>query len=141
MQISYTQIFVLSLFVCLLGGAQRHFQQYFSYIVPVSFIGGGNQGTWRKPFSLLQCHQNNKNAHKRKAHTNVILMQHVLTFSIFFILKRSYMSPNPNLKCHAILLTISDSSMNWLLTKFTIFRVKLMNLLMNAVNKNTIYRL
>jgi peptidoglycan hydrolase CwlO-like protein len=38
--------------------------------VPVSFIGGGNQGTWRKPFSLLQCHQNNKNAHKRKAHTN-----------------------------------------------------------------------
>ena len=30
MQISCTQIFVLSLFVCLLGGAQRHFQQYFT---------------------------------------------------------------------------------------------------------------
>jgi hypothetical protein len=28
---------------------QRHFQQYFSYIVAVSFIGGGSQGTWRKP--------------------------------------------------------------------------------------------
>ena len=28
---------------------QRHFQQYFSYIVAVSFIGGGNQSTRRKP--------------------------------------------------------------------------------------------
>jgi len=26
-----------------------HFQQYFSYIVTVSFIDGGNQSTWRKP--------------------------------------------------------------------------------------------
>ena len=26
-----------------------HFQQYFSYIVVVSFIGGGNQSTRRKP--------------------------------------------------------------------------------------------
>jgi hypothetical protein len=26
-------------------GVQRHFQQYFSYIVAVSFIGGGNQST------------------------------------------------------------------------------------------------
>jgi hypothetical protein len=26
------------------------FQQYFNYIVAVSFIGGGN---WRKPFFLL----------------------------------------------------------------------------------------
>jgi hypothetical protein len=25
------------------------FQQYFSYIVVVSFIGGGNRSTWRKP--------------------------------------------------------------------------------------------
>jgi hypothetical protein len=24
-------------------------QQYFSYMVAVSFIGGGNQRTWRKP--------------------------------------------------------------------------------------------
>jgi hypothetical protein len=28
---------------------QRHFQQYFSYIVAISFIGGGNESTWRKP--------------------------------------------------------------------------------------------
>ena len=28
---------------------QRHFQQYFSYIVAVSFIGVGNQNTRRKP--------------------------------------------------------------------------------------------
>ena len=25
------------------------FQQYFSYIVAISFIGGGNRSTWRKP--------------------------------------------------------------------------------------------
>jgi len=30
-------------------GIQRHFQQYFSYIVVVSFIGGGNRSTRRKP--------------------------------------------------------------------------------------------
>ena len=30
-------------------GAERHFQQYFSYIVAVSFIGGGNWSTQRKP--------------------------------------------------------------------------------------------
>ena len=28
---------------------EHHFQQYFSYIVAVSFIGGGNQSTQRKP--------------------------------------------------------------------------------------------
>jgi len=36
-------------FVCLLDGVLRHFQQYFIYIVAVSFIGGGNRRTWRKP--------------------------------------------------------------------------------------------
>ena len=30
-------------------GAEHHFQKYFSYIVEVSFISGGNQSTWRKP--------------------------------------------------------------------------------------------
>ena len=34
--------------------AQRHFQQYFSYIVAVSFIGGGNRNTCRKPTIDLQ---------------------------------------------------------------------------------------
>jgi hypothetical protein len=34
---------------CLLDGVYRHFQQYFSYIVAVSFIGGGNLSTQRKP--------------------------------------------------------------------------------------------
>ena len=29
-------------------GVLCHFQQYFSYIMAVSFIGGGNQGTQRK---------------------------------------------------------------------------------------------
>jgi len=32
----------------LIDGAQRHFQQYFSYIVAISFIGGGNRRTRRK---------------------------------------------------------------------------------------------
>jgi hypothetical protein len=45
---------------------KHHFQQYFSYIVAVSFIGGGNRGTQRKPltcrksltkFYLLYDHQ------------------------------------------------------------------------------------
>ena len=35
-------------------GAQHHFQQYFSYIVAVSFIGGGNRNTQRKTTDLLQ---------------------------------------------------------------------------------------
>jgi len=30
-------------------GIKRHFQQYFSYILAVSFIGGGNRSTRRKP--------------------------------------------------------------------------------------------
>ena len=30
-------------------GVQRHFEQHFSYIVVVSFIGGGNRSIRRKP--------------------------------------------------------------------------------------------
>ena len=33
-------------------GVSRHFQQYSSYIVAVSFIGGRNWNTWRKPQTL-----------------------------------------------------------------------------------------
>jgi hypothetical protein len=33
----------------LVYGVYRHFQQYFSYIMAVSFIGGGNWSTQRKP--------------------------------------------------------------------------------------------
>jgi hypothetical protein len=35
---------ILFKFVCLFDGVKHHFQQYFSYIVAVSFIGGGNGG-------------------------------------------------------------------------------------------------
>jgi len=35
-------------------GVKRHFQQYFSYIVEVSFIGGGNRSTRGKTTELLQ---------------------------------------------------------------------------------------
>jgi hypothetical protein len=31
------------------GNVQRHFQQYVSYSVAVSFLGGGNRSTRRKP--------------------------------------------------------------------------------------------
>ena len=31
------------------------FQQYFSYIVAVSFTGGGNQSTWRKLTNFITC--------------------------------------------------------------------------------------
>jgi len=40
---------VYCLFVCLFDGVQHHFQQYFSYIVALSVIGGGNRRTRRKP--------------------------------------------------------------------------------------------
>jgi hypothetical protein len=41
---------VLSGFICCITHLSiTHFQQYFSYIVAVSFIGGGNRSTWRKP--------------------------------------------------------------------------------------------
>jgi hypothetical protein len=33
----------------LLHDVERHIQQYFSYIMAVSFIGGGNWSTQRKP--------------------------------------------------------------------------------------------
>ena len=54
---------------------QRHFQQYFSYIVAVSFIGGGNQSTQRKPPT---CH---------KSLTNFITLcsiKHTLPCAHFF---------------------------------------------------------
>jgi len=31
----------------LVYGVERHFQQYFSYIVAVSFIGGRNEYSWK----------------------------------------------------------------------------------------------
>jgi hypothetical protein len=36
--------------VCLFDGVECHFQQYFSYIVAVSFVGGGNR---RKPLNVF----------------------------------------------------------------------------------------
>jgi hypothetical protein len=54
--LSYT---VISSTLCLRGIRShnvngRHFQQYFSYIVAVSFIGGGNQIMRRKPPTCLK---------------------------------------------------------------------------------------
>jgi hypothetical protein len=39
----------LSGLMVVVNGVYRHVQQYFSYIVTVRFIGGGNQSTPRKP--------------------------------------------------------------------------------------------
>jgi len=44
-KLSLRIVFVF-LFVC---GVLCHFQHYFSYIVMISFIGGGNWSTRRKP--------------------------------------------------------------------------------------------
>jgi hypothetical protein len=33
----------------LIYGVWGHFQEYFSYILAISFIGGGNRSTQRKP--------------------------------------------------------------------------------------------
>ena len=35
-------------------GILRHFQQYFSYIMVVSFIGEGNRSTWKENPNLSQ---------------------------------------------------------------------------------------
>ena len=45
------EVIVLILFVCL-NGILRHFQQYFSHIAAVSFIGGGSRSTRREPPTL-----------------------------------------------------------------------------------------
>jgi len=39
----------ISFYMVWVYGVSRHFQHYFSYIVAVSFIGGGNRRTRRKP--------------------------------------------------------------------------------------------
>ena len=55
---------------------QCHFQQHFSCIMAVRFIGGGNQSTWKKPSDLLQV--TNKLYH-------IMLHQVQLTISRIFL--------------------------------------------------------
>jgi len=50
----YTELFLMKFYFVInegvwVYGIQRHFQKYFSYIVVVSFIGGRNRSTQRKP--------------------------------------------------------------------------------------------
>jgi hypothetical protein len=52
MDIKATEIYNLfnsTWMIGLIYGVYRHFQQYFSYIMAVSFIDGGNRSTQRKP--------------------------------------------------------------------------------------------
>ena len=44
-----SELKVVELQVVVWFGFMVHFEQYFSYIVAVSFIGGGNWSTRRKP--------------------------------------------------------------------------------------------
>jgi hypothetical protein len=39
-------------------GVYRYIQQYYCYILAVSFIGGGNRSTQRKPLSLQSASHN-----------------------------------------------------------------------------------
>ena len=58
-------------------GDERHFQQYFRYIMKVSFIGGGNWSTRRKPQTC------------RKSLTNCITqccIDHTLPYVGLFVL-------------------------------------------------------
>ena len=46
----YIDVFLINIVrlkVGLVYGVSHHFQQYFSYIVTVSFIGGGNRSHWK----------------------------------------------------------------------------------------------
>ena len=53
--IAYLLVQIVFLIVdWLVCGVLRHSQQYFSYFVEVSFIGGGNRGTRRKPQSCCK---------------------------------------------------------------------------------------
>jgi cysteinyl-tRNA synthetase len=38
-----------NIYLFLFDDISRYFQQYFRYIMAVSFIGGGNRSTWRNP--------------------------------------------------------------------------------------------
>jgi hypothetical protein len=77
------------LFVCLFDGVWRYFQQYFNYIVEVSFIAGGNRRTRRKPPTCrksltyeVQLHPLKSNGAIRK-----ILQLTAIFIILFFIIK------------------------------------------------------
>ena len=64
---------LLTLFVVVkVYGNKRHFQQYFIYIMAVSFIGGGNRSTRRKLPTCRKC----------KEHTIRFLQPHTRTITM-----------------------------------------------------------
>ena len=56
--------------ISMVYGVERHFLQYFCYIVVVCFIGRGNRSTKRKP---LTCHKSLTNFILYKNFVNVCL--------------------------------------------------------------------
>ena len=80
----------------------RHFQQYFSYFVGVSFIGGGNQSTLRKP---LTC---------RKSLTNFIMLYRVhLHLSGFELTMLVVIGTNCIGSCKSNYHTITTTTFSW----------------------------
>ena len=55
----------LAIMFGLIYGVWGHFQQYFSYILAISFIGGGNRSTQRKP---LTWRKQTKSSYTQKIH-------------------------------------------------------------------------
>ena len=63
-------------------GVKRHFQQYFSYIVSVSFIDGGNRSTRRKPPTCRQSLTNLAGETYRQSLTNLVREWNSITTKI-----------------------------------------------------------
>jgi hypothetical protein len=51
-------------------GVQRHFQQYFSYIMAVSFIGGENRSTLKIQYTELKLSYGNDSVVKNYIYSN-----------------------------------------------------------------------
>jgi len=77
----------LSLWFGLVYGVYPHFQQYFSYIMAFSFIGGGNRSIQRKPLTCRKSLTNFTTYHG-DGYIEVWLQWKGFSFSLNFIISR-----------------------------------------------------